>query len=856
MRKFKRIGLIVLAALLLAGLFACKRSEPASEGSAEVMEFDFRDASDGIPKGWSVNSYLGKFEKRGNEAGELGFQTLNDPDDIRFVQTVAVKPETRYVLSAEIRAIDVQDGQGVTLSIDNYEIDGSFIYSDGIYGTTDWTPVELAFRTAKSQETVTLALRLGGYSAVSSGCALFRNVKLEQTEVASVPFQNLVPAQGEAESEEQTVEDYENVFTVIFWLGTIAAIVLLFGFLQKGKELAFDRSDRKHLNWVFLGVVFAGLIVRIVLCAKLKGHSTDMSCWKGWGYRIAVGGTRAFYVDNWCDYPPGYMLVCGLLYRISGLFENGPEWMGLFVYMIPAFVCDVLSGCMILKLKDKFGVGDKLALLLAGLIVLNPAALYLSGAWGQIDSILTALLIGAFLILNESREKPYYRVFAGLLYGVAILMKWQALIFGPVLALMYLMTGIDQWNTKKFRAHVIWSIVAVLGAVGVLMLASVLFRGEGMSFFWMVERYKSASGGYDYASVEAYNFITLFGGNWAAMHDRLGNALPMFGSANAGEIILKCNELFSGVALLIGFPTLIMRAWNELRADKNKRQSRALYELLLAAAVTVLFAFLHFVGKSFIADGIVANGLVRMLAGFPMHGLFMLGLFGYIAYSEGRPKLFDWIKEGGTTATGVLTMFAALCVFAFTCVLGMLLKLFGGALSWHLFGVIGIVTAGVYTAALFVIYWIRHRASNRSLYVNRGLIFLLAACFCVWVFTFGHYMHERYVFPALFLLIFAYAYDRDPHKLAAFGMLTVTTFMNEMTAMYVVSDGAKDLIRGGVLHNQMIALISLLEFGAAMYLAAVCLKYALVFDPGDPTGEGARGKAAAGLRPKKRGERR
>ena len=146
-------------------------------------------------------------------------------------------------------------------------------------------------------------------------------------------------------------------------------------------------------------------------------------------------------------------------------------------------------------------------------------------------------------------------------------------------------------------------------------------------------------------------------------------------------------------------------------------------------------------------------------------------------------------------------------------------------------------------------YWIKHRRSNYSLYVNRGLIFLLAGCFCVWVFTFGHYMHERYIFPALFLLIFAYAYDRDPEKLAAVCMLTVTTFMNEMMAMFVVSDGAKDLIRGGMIHNQLIAVISLLMFCAAIYLTAICFRKALTFDPSDPMGGGSpKQKPAGGTR--------
>ena len=290
-----------------------------------------------------------------------------------------------------------------------------------------------------------------------------------------------------------------------------------------------------------------------------------------------------------------------------------------------------------------------------------------------------------------------------------------------------------------------------------------------------------------------------------------------------------------------------------MRERKEGEPNRAFFEFVSAAVITGLLMLIAFVAKSATADMIGANGVLRALASFPLHGLLMLVLFGYIAHRErGEKGLFDWIKAGGATVVGVLTLLASLCVFLITYLLGAFIRMFGGTLTWHTAGVIGIVAAGVLTIALFFLYWFKQKRARYSLYVNRGLIFLLAACFCVWVFTFGHYMHERYIFPALFLLIFAYAYDRDPGKLAAVCMLSVTTFMNEMMAMFVVSDGAKDLIRGGAIHNQLIAVISLLEFCAAMYLTAVVFRKALAFDPSDPTGVEAEEKP---LRKKNGGRR-
>ena len=829
LRTLFRIWIILLAVVLLAGCLACSRSGAKTGAGGETIDFGFSDATDGVPNGWHVESYEGGY-RIASEDGAFGFETDGE-DDCRLCRTVDVNPGTRYVFSADVRTENVRDGQGATLSIDNFAIDGSYIYSEGLFGTNDWTSLVLAFRTADSQEAVMLALRLGGYSAESDGAVWFRNVRLEQSDNAPVAFQNLAPDTDAEDEEDRTTEDYENVFTVIFWAGAIAAIALLFGIRPRANRIAHSEEPVPKKYQRFWILVAIGLVVRFVLCAIYKGHATDMLCWQGWGGMIAANGPAAFYVGNWCDYPPGYMLVCGLLYSVASLFPEGA--FRLFVYMVPAFLCDVLSGFLILNRAKRFSLGDKPALLLAGLIVLNPAAVFLSGAWGQIDSILTVLLIGTFLILNMSREKPYYRLLAGLLYGLAIVMKWQALIFGPVLALLYVMTGVDQYGTKRFTKHVLWSILAVFGAVGVLLLFSALFRGEGMDLLWMVERFQSASGGYDYASIEAYNYMTLFGGNW----NKAGNAL--FGSASVGGMILKVNELFSKVALLVGFSTLVLRAWNEMRTRKDDRPNRAFFELLTAAVFSTLMYLLGFVAKGFVSDSAFLNALFSAIAAFPLYGIGMIVLFLYIMNRERDGRSFaDWVKAGGATVTGFLTLLIALSVFGLTFLLGTIMKLFGATLSWHVFGVIGIVGAGALTAALFVLYWNRHRKAGYSLYENRGLIFLLAACFCVWVFTFGHYMHERYIFPALMLLLFAYAYDRDPHKLTAFCMLTVTTFLNEMMAMFVVSDGAKDLIRGGVIHNQLIAVISLLEFCAVMYFTVICFRKAFLFDPKDYADEG------------------
>ena len=878
MRNLHRIGIVLLAGILLAGLFACGRSGSASGSEVDATDFSFADTQNGLPEGWTVVSYEERYDTT-LEGGAFGLLP-NGTDDVRLCRVMGVQPETCYVLSAEIRTEDVRGGKGATLSIDNFAADGSFIYSEALTGTNDWTPVSLTFRTASNQSAITLALRLGGYSEESSGAVWFRNVRFARMEGAS-DYQQLVVREETTEpielseltsderrdydSKIEAVKDYyEGFFTAIFLAGAIAAIVLFAFVCPKAKTLSLNTDPKPHKYCIFWIIVLVGVLVRFVLFMRYKGHDTDMTCWTSWGYNAAVNGPASVYAGRFCDYPPGYIYVLAILYRISGIFANGSELLGQFTYLLAAILCDVLSGWLMLRAAKKWNLSDRAALLLAGAIVLNPVATFLSGAWGQVDSVCTVMLIGTFLLLNESREKPYYRLFAGLLYGAAILMKWQALIAGPVLALMYVMTGVDQLGTKKFKDHVLWSFAAVIGAVLVLILGALPACGDESPLAFLYRIFTHAVDYYKGPTIDAYNFHALLGGNWynPPFSESL-ELLPLLGSDHVGLMLLRANEVFSRLALVILFPTLIACAWERMKSRGDGEKNKALFELLAAAVLTALLAFIRYLALNFTSrdEGTVA--ILQAIDAFPLYGLLAIGWISSLAYRgcRGR-KIIDWLREGGAAVSGTLTMLLAVCVFALAFVLSAGFRLFGGTLNYRIFGYLNIGLACAVTGALFAIYWMRHRKTRYSLYVNRGLSFLLAACFFVWVFTFALRQHERYVFPAIFLLAFAYAYDRDPRKLKAFCMLSVVTFLNVMIAQFVYSHGSVDVLENMVsktaryysviaeqmpdfirnfiqakdLHNAMIAQVSLLEVASALYLVAAAFRGALTFDPGDPTG--------------------
>ncbi|MEG0933994.1 MAG: glycosyltransferase family 39 protein [Clostridia bacterium] len=88
------------------------------------------------------------------------------------------------------------------------------------------------------------------------------------------------------------------------------------------------------------------------------------------------------------------------------------------------------------------------------------------------------------------------------------------------------------------------------------------------------------------------------------------------------------------------------------------------------------------------------------------------------------------------------------------------------------------------TPSTAIFSWIMLAASYAYcafLYVkakDRGKIFVVCATLLTLVFALGPMMHERYLFPALLLLLLAYAFDRDMRLLFAFILLSFTQFTN------------------------------------------------------------------------------
>ena len=641
MRKFLAVALIACLCLFPA---AAQADDDHVSGDNLIFNPDFSESSEilPLPVGWALDAYRNDASSvqtslEVQEDGSVALRLANPvSNDSRVYQQVDVESGTVYRLTALVKTESVSGGQGATLSIDNYSLDGSYCYSESVSGDAGWTSLALYFRTGEQQTQIRVALRLGGYGAESGGAAWFSSVALYACDdVESGVIIDLANAAGDSASSVsdtghtgESEQSGMSAFSIMLVACAIIAVACGLLYVRVLRNEADGISNPNRPNIVLGIVLVIAFVLRLVLSLIFVGHPTDIACFMAWGNAVLEHGVSGFYTSGmFADYPPGYMYVCGAiagLCRLLGISYGSPGM--VFLYKIPATLADIASAWLVYRIARKQGVREVFALTLAGLLALNPTAMFISGAWGQIDSVLTLGIVAACYLLLGDRL-----IVAGAIYGLAILFKPQALMFGPLLAVAYF---VKIYQSRPRGKAILHTVLAVLSAFAVLFLSALPFKGT-QPFGWLIQKYLATTTSYQYATIEAFNFPALLGDNWAPVDTRvLGIPYSVWG------------PLFIGLAVLLGAGLYVFSSREHTLAGGRQQRVSA-----------------------------------------PMH---------------------------------------------------------------------------------------------------EGALYLSAACMLGMIFTFGHYMHERYLFPVLLLLLMAYLYERDRRILISFCGMTVTLLINALAAMYIV----------------------------------------------------------------------
>lgn len=699
----KRAIAVLLSFLLVLSAWALCLAETKNllaNGSFEQLD------GSGNPIDWYANAYRGQagysriaVTDAKAHSGRYSAMIENaSSNDARFICTADVKPQALYRLSGYILVDHMEDvGNGANLALE-----GIYAFSDCLFDTAgEWQYVEWYGETGPEQTELTFGVRVGGYSAESVGKAYFDDIALE--EVNALP-QNVIASvwydAGSSYSSSQ-IEDISSETaskkTVLF----VAIAVLFALFVLWGRNI---HIDQKH--FVFVLMMAAGLLVRLILAAKIPGYDVDINCFKAWSMRMAAVGPAGFYSpDYFCDYPPGAML---LLWPVGVILSSvrSSSAVLLTVKSLPV-ICDMLAALLLYLYACKKSKGN-LPIAAAAFYLFNPAVLVNGAAWGQVDSVLALFIM---LTVFQAMDRRWHLTIP--LFIVSVLVKPQALLFAPVggMWLLFDLFGQDKRQLNKSFQQVVRGLIAGLLAALVIVIPFSLEQPK--PFTWLFELYGETLSSYKYATLNTANLYYLIGANWTGLDNIVPVWLP-----------------FITAALLVIFALLLRQKEASAFMCWSPKCRRLLSTTCLGGS---------------------AAHLLMMITGetYAMYGYAMMVL---------------------------VYVFALLCLFE---------KQNDASLPLHM----AIALMGIYVLGVKV--------------------------------------HERYLFPALLLLLIAYVRKHDKRILYLLAGFSATTFVNtaivlENSILFGAAQG--HLNTDTYWLNMLLCLLNLTLFGYAVWVGLTGLK--------------------------------
>lgn len=234
-------------------------------------------------------------------------------------------------------------------------------------------------------------------------------------------------------------------------------------------------------------LIILGLIIRLLL-ASLPGYKFDVDTFFAWSIRLNETPFNHFFApDYFSDYMPGYLYILWLLGKIKILFSiNDSSY--YILLKIPAILSELAIGLIIYK-EIKKRLDRKRGLIFSSLILFNPALIFNSSVWGQVDAVLTLFLILVYLSLNNQKI-----ILSSMLLAISFLVKPQTVAVFPVI-----LTGtINYFSAKNL-------LKLTLPFIIVIFLLSVLFFPDN-TFISLSKHFLDTAGRYHYTSLFAYNF--------------------------------------------------------------------------------------------------------------------------------------------------------------------------------------------------------------------------------------------------------------------------------------------------------------------------------------------------------------
>ncbi|SEB96103.1 glycosyltransferase family 39 protein [Paenibacillus sp. GP183] len=274
----------------------------------------------------------------------------------------------------------------------------------------------------------------------------------------------------------------------------------MFSFLSHTSQQLDSKKKHRDTFEIWL-LLLSGLLLRLVLAPIWTGYDTDVNTFMAWSSHAFTNGLFGLYADKnyFLDYPPGYMYVLYLIGFIHHALDL--QWgsgLSLIILKFPAMLADLLLSYLLYQIaRDQGHLNKAQSLGIAAIYVFNPAVWLNSTLWGQVDAFFMLFMLWSFLLQQKGKF-----VDASAVLALAILLKPQALLFGPFIL-------IDVLNRRNGKLLV---KCLITGLVTIVVMTIPFTLGQG--YTWLFELYFNTLASYNYASLNAFNLFALLGGNF------------------------------------------------------------------------------------------------------------------------------------------------------------------------------------------------------------------------------------------------------------------------------------------------------------------------------------------------------
>jgi Gpi18-like mannosyltransferase len=364
--------------------------------------------------------------------------------------------------------------------------------------------------------------------------------------------------------------------------------------------------------WFSFAIVFFLLIIAIPDTGP--GGYDRTICWTSWANYIFCNGLENIYKLNDVDYLPLYHYVLWFFGKIQGSTENIISNINDLKYITIVFeFISILVLYQFIKHNYKTSFKAYFACLI---VLLNPAFLYNSMLYGQLDGIVATFLFVSFIYGIQKRI-----TLSLIFYIIALNFKLQAVMFGPFLLLLLLPEVI---RTFSFKNLVKWAAPAVILQLAILVP---FFITGGMTALLFIV--KASMGKYPWVTMGAYNVWFLFLDNPRIINDKQG----VFGRS--------FNKYGLFLYIVFMFMALLPMIKDVIKILKNKIQSSSISKekvILIAAIIpTVFFFFNTQMHSRYIHTAILMLGTYALLK--KTYLAYILISLGYFINIEGEMKI-------------------------------------------------------------------------------------------------------------------------------------------------------------------------------------------------------------------------